>query len=118
VIDPVPPDIEHTTVKLARALREVPKPGVPAEMIDRAEAGYYHDYLSPLAMPELALFGELLALARHPSRNGTESRKVLLRMIEAVMNSEYEASHAESQAWAKSTEGRSAFLSLLKERPR
>lgn len=42
---------EHTTVKLARALREIP--GVPEAMIERATAGYYHDFMSPLDFPEM-----------------------------------------------------------------
>lgn len=42
---------EPTTAKLAKALSEVP--GMPRDMIQRAVDGYYHDFLSPLAMPEL-----------------------------------------------------------------
>jgi hypothetical protein len=114
VIAAVPPDDEHTTVKLARALRAVPDPGVAESMIARAERGYYHDYLSPLALPELALVAELRAIANHPSRNGTRSRLVLLDIAQRVIDGEFDASKAESDAWAKSPEGRAAFASLVR----
>jgi hypothetical protein len=114
MIAPVPPDTEHTTVKLVRALRAVPDPGVSESMIARAARGYYHDYLSPLALPELALIGELRAIANHPSRNGTRSRLVLLDIAQRVIDGEFDASKAESDAWAKSPEGRAAFASLVR----
>ena len=41
-----------TTERLADALAAA---GAPADMIDRARAGYYEDYKSPLAMPEFQL---------------------------------------------------------------
>jgi hypothetical protein len=114
MIAPVPPDDEHTTAKLVRALRAVPDPGVSESMIARAARGYYHDYLSPLALPELALIGELRAIANHPSRNGTRSRLVLLDIAQRVIDGEFDASKAESDKWAKSPEGRAAFASLVR----
>ena len=114
MIAPVPPDDEHTTAKLVRALRAVPDPGVSESMIARAARGYYHDYLSPLALPELALIGELRAIANHPSRNGTRSRLVLLDIAQRVIDGEFDASKAESDKWAKSPEGRAAFASLMR----
>jgi hypothetical protein len=114
VIPPVPPDEVHTTTRLGKALREVPDPGaVPASMIQRAEAGYYHDYLSPLALPELALVAELRSLANHPSRAGLPSRRVLARIIDQVINGVFDASKAESDAWARSAEGQAAMRDLL-----
>jgi hypothetical protein len=114
MIAAVPPDDEHTTAKLVRALRAVPDPGVSESMIARAARGYYHDYLSPLALPELALIGELRAIANHPSRNGTRSRLVLLDIAQRVIDGEFDASKAESDKWAKSPEGRAAFASLVR----
>ena len=113
-LPPVAPDTEHTTAKLVRALQAVPDPGVSESMIARAARGYYHDYLSPLALPELALIGELRAIANHPSRNGTRSRLVLLDIAQRVIDGEFDASKAESDKWAKSPEGRAAFASLVR----
>jgi hypothetical protein len=115
VIAPVPPDTEHSTAKLVRALRAVPSPGaVPESMIARAERGYYHDYLSPLALPEMALAEELAAMIRHPSRAGLPSRRAIQAIRAGVLNGEFDASKAESDAWAASPEGQAAFASLLR----
>jgi hypothetical protein len=46
----------HTKDMLAEALREV---GLDA-MADKAATGYYHDYLSPLDLPEMVLVNQLL----------------------------------------------------------
>jgi hypothetical protein len=105
MIAPVPPDEEHTTTKLARALREA---GAPAAMIARAERGYYHDYLSPLALPELALVTELRRVAGRRSL----TRAALLAVAEAAICGEFDASKAESDAWARSPEGRETFRLL------
>jgi hypothetical protein len=110
-VKPEPPDTEHTTAKLARALRELPTLAVPPEMIRRAETGYYHDYLSPLAVPELALATELAALANHPSRHA--ARDALLALRQRVIDGEFDASKAEADAWARSPEGRAAFRQLF-----
>jgi hypothetical protein len=101
-------------MSLVRALRGVPKPSVPEAMIQRAEAGYYHDYLSPLALPEMALYNELRALANAPTRKGTESRAAILAIMEEVIDGHFDASTAESDAWARSPEGKRAFLALTK----
>ena len=114
MIPPVPPDTEHSTAKLVRALTQVPEPKVPPTMIARAERGYYHDYLSPLALPELALAEELAAMARHPSRHGTPARDAILAIRAGVLNGDFDASKAESEAWAASAEGQAAFKSLLR----
>jgi hypothetical protein len=116
MIDPVPPDTEHTTAKLARALRELPTLAVPPAMIRRAEAGYYHDYLSPLALPEMALVNELGALARHPSRAGTPAALALMELRQRVIDGEFDASRAESDAWAASPEGQATFAELINPR--
>jgi hypothetical protein len=113
IIEPVPPDEEHTTRKLVRALEAVPDPGgIPFSMIDRASQGYYHDYLSPLALPELALVAELAGLANHPSRRGTAARTEILNVRQRVIDGEFDASKAESDKWARTPEGRAAFAAL------
>ena len=113
IIEPVPPDEEHTTRKLVRALEAVPAPGVPAAMIDRASSGYYHDYLSPLALPEMALVAELGSLANHPSRARGLAGLAIMGIRQRVIDGEFDASKAESDKWARTPEGRAAFASLV-----
>ena len=102
---------EHTTVRLVRALGEIP--GVPQEMIKRAGDGYYHDFLSPLAMPEVQLVADLRGLAKLPV-TPRDSRPLLAKLALAVIDGEYDASAEESEAWAASPEGRQAFAELAK----
>lgn len=100
---------EHTTVKLAKALREIP--GVPQEMITRAIDGYYHDYLSPLDMPEIQLVTDLQELASRPA-TPRNSRPLLREMAQRVIAGEFDASKEESDEWARSPEGQET-LGLL-----
>jgi hypothetical protein len=111
MIEPVPPDTEHTTAKLARALRELPTLAVPPAMIRRAEEGYYHDYLSPLALPEMALVNELGEIAIRP---GAPHRAEVVALRERVINGDFDASRAESDAWARSPEGKATFAELTR----
>ena len=100
---------EHTTAKLARALSEIP--GTPRGMIERAIAGYYHDFLSPLDFPEIQLVADLRSLARHPA-TPRDSRPLLRALAQQVIDGEFDASPDESDAWAKSPEGRETFQQL------
>jgi len=102
-------DTEHTTVKLARALSEVP--GMPRDMIARAIAGYYHDYMSPLAMPELQLVADLRQLAAEPT-TGPKAKTALAALAQAVIDGEFDATKEESDAWAASPEGQETFRQL------
>jgi hypothetical protein len=97
----------HTARKLAAALAEA---GAPPGMIRRAERGYYHDYLSPLAMPELALVSELRrAAATTPD---ADARGRLRALAIAVAEGVHDASRAEADEWARSPEGQATFGSL------
>lgn len=69
---------EHTTVRLAKALGEIP--GVPQDMTRRAGDGYYHDFLSPLDFPEITLVNDLRELAKLPV-TPHDSRPLLLEAI-------------------------------------
>ena len=100
---------EHTTVKLANALSVIP--GVPEDMIQRAKAGLYHDFLSPLDYPELKLLSDLQALADTPA-TPRDSRRLLRDMAQRVMNGEFDASAEEAREWAESPEGRETFRQL------
>ena len=100
---------EHTTVTLAKALREIP--GVPQDMIRRVIDGRYHDFLSPLDFPEIQLVADLRALAQNPA-TPRDSRSLLRQMAQRVINGEFDASPDESKAWAQSTEGQETFRQL------
>lgn len=100
---------EHTTEKLARALREIP--GVPEAMIGKAAGGHYHDYLSPLTFPEIQLVRDLRALASTPA-TPRNSRPLLRRLADRVIAGEFDATKEESDEWARSPEGQETFRQL------
>lgn len=100
---------EHTTVKLAKALREIP--GVPQEMITRAIDGYYHDYLSPLDLPEMQLITDLRELASAPA-TPRDSRALLRALAQDIIEGKHDASKEESDEWAASPEGQETFRQL------
>lgn len=100
---------EHTTARLAKALREIP--GVPEEMITRVIDGYYHDFLSPLDFPEIQLVADLRELASRPA-TPRNSRPLLRQMAQRVIAGEFDASKEESAAWAASPEGQETFRQL------
>lgn len=99
----------HTTVRLAKALQAIP--GVPKDMIKRAFDGYYHDYLSPLDLPEIQLVADLRSLASLPA-TPRNSRPLLRALADAVIAGEYDATKAESDEWARSPEGQETFRQL------
>jgi hypothetical protein len=89
---------------LADALHEV---GL-AEMATKARTGYYHDFLSPLDLPEMALITALGAAAtRHPERAAA-----IDDLRKRVINGEFDASTEESDEWA-SADGQTAFGALI-----
>ncbi|MHC2537005.1 hypothetical protein [Bradyrhizobium diazoefficiens] len=95
----------HTKDMLAEALRGV---GL-ADMAERAASGHYHDYLSPLAMPEMQLINDLAeAAGRH---HGSSDRIMALRS--RVMMGDFDATTEESDEWAASPEGQAAFRRLM-----
>lgn len=93
---------EPTSEKLAQALEAA---GAPANMIRKAREDYYHDFKSPLAMPEM----ELLNDARVHG---------LTEIAEGVMEGRWDADKAESDAWAKSPDGQETFAELMKSFPK
>lgn len=100
----------HTKDMLAQALRDV---GLD-EMAGKAATGYYHDFLSPLATPEMQLCNDLLFEVHfHPESEYTEARTVLRQR---VINGDFDASTEESDDWAKSDEGQAAFRQLTSKR--
>lgn len=93
----------HTKDKLAAALRAI---GLN-EMADKAATGYYHDFLSPIELPEIQLINDL-GIAGTP-----EAMALRLRVI----NGDFDASKEESDEWAASEDGQIAFNKLIKLQP-
>ncbi len=89
----------HTKDVLAA---ELAKAGL-SEMAAKAAEGYYHDFLSPLDFPCLQLAADL-ALAGTPASMALRARH---------LNGEFDATEDESEAWARSPEGRNAFQQLI-----
>ncbi len=100
---------DHTTVKLARALAEVP--GMPPDMLRKAIDGHYHDYLSPLATPDVQLVADLRELANLPT-TGPRATEMLVSLAGRVINGEFDATREESDAWAASQDGQETFRLL------
>jgi hypothetical protein len=98
----------HTKDILASALREI---GLN-DMADKAAEGYYHDFLSPLDLPEIVLVNQLNIEAI----NNTEDKKkqhAILALRARVINGDFDASTEESEEWAKSADGQEAFRNLI-----
>jgi hypothetical protein len=88
----------HTKDILAGELR---KAGL-AEMADKASAGYYHDYLSPLATPCLQLAADLQEI-------GTPAAMVLRARH---LNGDFDATEDEAKDWEHSEDGQDALNRL------
>jgi len=82
---------------------ELTKAGL-TEMAAKAATGYYHDFLSPLDFPEMQLAADL-------AEAGTPAA---LALRERHLNGEFDATLAESDEWAESTEGREAYARLAR----
>jgi hypothetical protein len=94
----------HTKDMLAEELEKL---GL-TPMAAAARTGYYHDYLSPLAMPELQLINDLAeAAGKRPEQSG-----VIMALRRRVINGEFDATTAESDDWAASPEGQETFGKL------
>jgi hypothetical protein len=91
----------HTKDILAQALRDA---GL-GDMSIKAAQGYYHDFLSPLATPELTLMAELAEV-------GTPAAMALRKR---VMNGDFDATKEESDEWAKSEAGQAIAKALPAE---
>lgn len=98
----------HTKDMLADALTGV---GLD-EMSAKAREGYYHDFLSPLALPEMALITALGAAATaHPDK--ADAIEALRRR---VIDGDFDASAEESEEWAQSNDGQETFSRLVDKR--
>jgi hypothetical protein len=97
----------HTKDMLAAALREA---GLDA-MADKAATGYYHDFLSPLDLPEIVLVNQLnIEAIRNPDR-----QVAIDDLRQRVINGEFDASIEESDEWAASADGQDDMRRLLRK---
>lgn len=94
----------HTKDFLAQELRRA---GLD-DMALLAERGHYHDFLSPLDFPELELDKDLVAAME---------RGVLAAGLLRIRhhNGEFDATAAESEAWAQSPDGQETFGRLVRD---
>jgi hypothetical protein len=97
----------HTKDMLANELMKL---GL-MDMSLKARGGYYHDFLSPLATPEIQLCEDLLAAARVTGTNTDGINQLRHRVIVG----EFDASKEESDAWAASPEGQETFNQLIRK---
>lgn len=96
----------HTKDMLADELRKV---GL-TEMADRAATGWYHDFMSPLDLPEVTLVNDLaVAAADHP-----EQEDAIMILRKRVMDGDFDASLEESDEWAAGPEGQATFGKLIR----
>jgi len=93
----------HTKDKLAKALVEA---GLE-RMAVMAEAGFYHDYLSPIAYPITQLLSDLRT-ANTPASYALAAR---------VRDGEFDASKEEAEAWAEQPEVKRA-IAYLTDKPK
>jgi hypothetical protein len=78
-----------------RLARDLEAAGAPAEMIARARVGHYDDFGSDLPFPAIALHDDALAAG-------------LTEIAEDVKRGRWDATPAESDAWAASPEGQAS----------
>jgi hypothetical protein len=98
----------HTKDFLAQELR---KAGLE-EMAKKADTGYYHDYLSPLATPEMQL---MIDLNKEMVRENNPDKYAAINALRSRhLNGEFDANLQESDDWAASADGQAAFNSLVK----
>lgn len=96
----------HSAMHLSRALRAA---GLN-DMASRAAAGHYHDYLSPLDLPDLQLLMELEAAIAAGNTGAIEL---------AIMhkNGAFDATREESDEWAASPDGEAAYAQMFGNSP-
>jgi hypothetical protein len=99
---------QHTKDKLADALRAL---GLH-EMAEQAAEGWYHDFLSPLAMPEMQLVRDLTAAMNAVD---PDAGQPIAKLRKRVIDGEFDASEEESDEWAKSEEGQDAMRHLVRK---
>lgn len=86
------------------------------DMSLKARGGYYHDFLSPLATPEIQLCNDLQQAAQRLKRiDQLKDQQAILMLRQRVIDGDFDASLEESEAWAESADGQAAFGMLVNE---
>lgn len=75
------------------------------EMATRAASGWYHDYLSPLALPSIQLANDL-------EQAGTPQA---LALRTRHLDGEFDATEQESDDWMRSQDGQDTLNSLIRK---
>jgi hypothetical protein len=79
-----------------------------SEMAAAAQAGMYHDFLSPYPLPEMRLVRDLAVEAtRDPAKAAG-----IMALRKRIINGDFDASKEESDEWAASPEGQDAYRKL------
>jgi len=101
---------QHTKDFLAQELRAA---GLDA-MAHRAGTGYYHDFLSRIATPELQLLADLQGEMKRRADAGSGDTVVVSKLISRHLHGEFDATKEEGDDWAKSEDGQEAFRELIR----
>jgi hypothetical protein len=92
-----------TREKLAQAIREVATEPRHERLANRAEEGYYDDFLSPLATPIVQLVRDAMQMGLHG-------------IAERAKAGEFDSTLEEAEAWRRSPEGQEVFRELMEGR--
>lgn len=86
------------------------------DMSLKARGGYYHDFLSPLATPEIQLCADLVTAAKAVAKasHDINNAKAIMDLRQRVINGDFDASREESDEWAASADGQDTFRRLIK----
>jgi len=98
----------ESSQKLADALRAA---GLE-KLAQRAELDEFHDYLSPHDLPAIALGVELAAIIN--GKLSLDIKTAAKKIRQRHLNGDFDATDAESDAWAASPEGQEAFARLIR----
>ena len=77
-----------------------------------ARDDHFHDFLSPLELPEIELV-EMLGVAAAGCPDVSRAAAIIT-LRDRVINGEFDADKAESDAWAESEDGQEAFNMLIR----
>lgn len=83
-------------------------------MAKLAREDHFHDFLSPLDLPEIELVEMLNVAGRNCPDAGRAFR--IGELAGRVINGDFDADKAESDAWAASEDGQEAMNMLIRDR--
>jgi hypothetical protein len=89
-------------------------------LINQARAGYYHDYMSPIPMPDVQLVCDLRDLAARMGSAATRGSSVtgmINNLTSEVIDGKFEATVKEGEDWLLSDAGQAALAQLREMEP-